>query len=176
MPSLAIRRARERASLYLLVSLGLAGLSALPAPALAAVPLTTENVAFGGKELASPVILPNTGKYIGLLTIANVALPTVKEARALLQGALSVKAKTGTGKALVRVRMTVNGVPEDEVWSTTLADGAAATVSIQCNELIAQTGTYTYALQAAVTGSGKVTVEAGDFHLTAIPTPQVPIP
>jgi hypothetical protein len=153
------------------------GWAALPsARAQGLVLLTTANVAFGGKELASPVSLPSTSEYIGLLSIANVALPTVKESRALLQGALSVKSAKGSGKALVRVRMTINGVPEQAVWSTTLPDGGAATVSIQCNDIIAQTGTYTYALQASVVGSGKAMVEAGDFHLIAIPTPQVPIP
>ena len=67
--------------------------------------------------------------------VTNVALPTVKEARALLQGVLSVKAKKGTGKALVQVRITINasrsdqGVPEVMLWGRHhRPDGPAATV------------------------------------------------
>ena len=76
----------------------------------------------------------------------------------------------------MRVRMTVNGVPEDEVWATALLDGGSDTVSIQCDALLTPTETYTYTLQAAVSGAGNVTVQAGSFHLAAIPTPQLPIP
>lgn len=152
-------------------------ISAVSLPAAAApIALTTENVAFGGEELEKAVLLPGGGKYIGLLTIANVALPTVKEARALLQGAISVRAKKGTGATVVKLRMTVNGVPEEEVWQASLTDGGAATVSFLCNAVLSASGTYTYVLQAAHTGGVNVTVDAGDFHLTALPTPQVPIP
>lgn len=154
----------------------LAGAAAAGPVAAAPIALTSENVAFGGEELESAVTLPGGGKYLGLLTIANVALPTVKEARALLQGAVSVRAKKGTGATVVKLRMTVNGAPEDEVWSASLADGGAATVSFLCNAVLTASGTYTYVLQAAHPGGAQVTVEAGDFHLTAIPTPQVPIP
>ena len=169
--------AYRRLQLLTLVALPLIMSAAAPLTAVAApVALTTENVAFGGRELKGPVALPGAGKYIGLLTIANVALPKVNEARALLQGVISVQAKKGTGSGVVRVRMTVNGLPEDEVWSASLADGGATTVSFLCNAVLTASGTYTYVLQAAHTGGVNVTVTAGSFHLTALPTPQVPIP
>lgn len=97
-------------------------------------------------------------------------------ARALALGALSLSGKVDTGDAVVRLRLVIDGVPEGGVHAATLPDGFFATVPILvgCNSFPADDQPHTVALQAAVLGTGEVTVEAGDFHFTALRSIQVP--
>src|SRR5690349_17911019 len=108
-----------------IVALSLGWTCASPASA-AGIPLTSDNVAFGGPELAKPVTVSGGGKFTTLLTIPNVKLPTVKEARTMTSAAVSV-ANNGAGKVLVRLRLAINGVPDSQVFSTTIYGGAADT-------------------------------------------------
>src|SRR3954447_14947188 len=157
-----------------LLVLPLAWVCAAPASA-APQTLTSDNVVFGGRELAKAVPLPGGGKFTTLLTIPDVKLPSVKEARSMTSAAASAK-NSGGRKAVVRLRLVVNGVPTGGVFSSTLAPGSSSTISLLRNGTLTSDQSDTYALQVAVVGSGNVTVETGTFDLVAIPTPQIPIP
>lgn len=156
------RHSRQLAGVAL-VALAVAG----PCTPVHARPLTSDDAALGGVELSKAVTLPADGKFRTVLTIKGVKFSAGEDARALLWGALSVSNSAVAGSALVRARMSVNGVPEDEVFSQTVAAKAYATHPIPCNAIAAAGRTYDYALQVAVTGSGPLVVGAGTFDLVA---------
>ena len=134
-----------------LLVLSLAWVCAAPASA-APRTLTSDNVVFGGRELPKAVPLPGGGKFTTLLTIPDVKLPSVKEARSMTSAAVSAK-NSGGGKAVVRLRLVVNGVPTGGVFSSTLAPGSSSTISLLRNGTLTSDQSDTYALQAAVVGS-----------------------
>ncbi|MFO1071086.1 MAG: hypothetical protein U1E14_21430, partial [Geminicoccaceae bacterium] len=96
-------------------------------------PLTSDDAALGGVELSKAVTLPADGKFRTVLTIKGVKFSAGEDARALLWGALSVRNSAVSGNALVKARMAVNGVPEDDVFSQTVAAKAYATHPIPCD-------------------------------------------
>ena len=130
-------------------------------------PLTSDDAVLGGVELAKPVQLPTDGKFRTVLTIKGVSFSAGENARALLWGVLSVRNSAASGIALVRARMAVNGIPEEDVFSQTVAAKAYVSHPIPCNLTVAAGQTYDYALQVAVTGSGPLVVGAGTFDLVA---------
>ena len=113
------------------------------------------------------VTLPADGKFRTVLTIKGVKFSAGEDARALLGGVLSVRNGAATGNALLKARMAVNGIPESEVYLQSVGAGNFASGPIRCNAIVAAGGTYDYALQVAVTGSGPLVVGAGTFDLVA---------
>jgi hypothetical protein len=150
-----------------LVGIALGCACATAAPAMAR-PLTSDDAALGGVELAKPVTLPADGKFRTVLTIRNLAFSKGEAARALLWGVLSMKNNAATGSDLVKLRMSVNGTPEDHVFSQTIAAQSFASHPIPCNLLASGGQNYNLALQAAVTGNGSVTVGTGTFDIIAL--------
>lgn len=147
-----------------LIAVALAGAPHAPAQGR---PLTSDDAALGGVELSKALTLPADGKFRTVLTIKGVKFGAGEDARALLWGALSVRNSAAAGNALVRARMVINGVPENEIFSQTVAAKASASHPIPCNAIAAAGQTYDYALQVAVTGSGPLVVGAGTFDLVA---------
>ena len=156
------RHSRQLAGVAL-VALAVAG----PCTPVHARPLTSDDAALGGVELSKAVTLPADGKFRTVLTIKGVKFGAGEDARALLGGVLSVRNDAASGNVLLRARMAINGVPEDEVFFQTASAKSYASVPIRCNAIAAAGQTYDYALQVAVTGSGPLVVGAGTFDLVA---------
>ncbi|MFO1049539.1 MAG: hypothetical protein U1E52_16790 [Geminicoccaceae bacterium] len=149
------------------VALTIFAVAGLPHAPAQGRPLTSDDAALGGVELSKAVTLPADGKFRTVLTIKGVKFSAGEDARALLGGVLSVRNGAATGNALLKARMAVNGIPESEVYLQSVGAGNFASGPIRCNAIVAAGGTYDYALQVAVTGSGPLVVGAGTFDLVA---------
>src|SRR5262245_41369607 len=103
--------------------------AAVAAPA----PLTSDDVAVGGVSLELPVKLPADGKFRTVLTIKNLEFSSGEAARAHLLGVLSMKNEAATGRAVVKLRMAINGEPMEYVFSHTIAAQTHASHPIPCN-------------------------------------------
>ena len=93
-------------------------------------PITSHDVALGGKEIERPVQLAGGGEFKDVLKIGNVRFTEGEAPRGLVLGVLALQSSKGSGDAVVRLRMVVDGVPE-EVFAKTLPDGFSDTISIQ---------------------------------------------
>lgn len=133
-------------------------------------PIKQKDVAFGGKNLEAPMALVGDGQFADVLVIEGVNFSKGAEARALALGTLSLMGTKGSGDAIVQLRITIDGVPEPGVYSMAVFDGLPTTapVSIGCNSFPADDQDHTVALEAAVSGDGEVTVEAGNFDFVAL--------
>lgn len=150
------------------------GVQALRVGAAPAQPnraIKSSDVVFGQKLVKQPMVLTNDGQFVDVLTIEGVQMKKGVDPRILTVGALAVSSKQGTGNAIVQVRITIDGQAPLTAYSTTVFDGLPATataVPIPCNLLPADGQPHTLTLQAAVLGTGEVTVNAGNFDIVAI--------
>ena len=108
-------RPAARALACSLVALA-AGWTVTPASAVART-LTSDDVAFGGQELAKPVSISGGAGFKAVLSINGVQFTQGEDARAVLNGVLSVKNTAPSGKVRVELRMAINGKPEAMVFS-----------------------------------------------------------
>ena len=113
-------------STYRLVACAVVALSsawaATPASA-AGRAITTDDVAFGGQELAQTVKVPAGGTFATVLRIRDIKFGPGEDVRAALQGVLSVRNLAKAGSTVVKLRMVINGKPEPMLFSQTVAAG-----------------------------------------------------
>ena len=109
-----------------------------------------------------------------MLSINGVQFTKGENARAALNGVLSVKNTAQSGKVVVQLRMTVNGQPEAMIFSQTVAAGDNANPFFLCDASITAGQTYNYTLQVAVIGSGTISVRAGTFNIAAFRPVAIP--
>jgi hypothetical protein len=120
-----------------------------------------------GRNVDKPLALESDGEFADVIIIPGVRFKKGEAARLLALGTLSLESTKGSGDAVLQLRVTIDGVPEGPVYSSSITDGTSLSspVNILCTSFPADDEDHAVALQAAVVGTGALTVNAGNFDL-----------
>jgi hypothetical protein len=82
------------------------------------LPIRQDDIAFGGEVLKGPLVIGKEDVFTDVMSIKGVrfSYKYMPKPRALALGTLSLSNMPGTGDAIVKLRVTVDGKPEPPVF------------------------------------------------------------